>query len=43
MSLNSPNTAAVDVETKEKNMLTLGRPQIGRDLQQNALASIANP
>ena len=31
----SPNAAAVDTETKEKKLLTLKRPQVGRDLQQD--------
>lgn len=30
----SPNAAAVDTETKEKWLVTLGRPQVGRDLLQ---------
>jgi len=28
---------------EEKEPVTFGRPQIGRDLQQDALASTANP
>ena len=30
----SPNVAAIATETKEEKLLTLRRPQIGRDLQQ---------
>ena len=37
------NAAAVQAETKEKKLLTLGRPQVGRDLQQDTLTSTANP
>ena len=34
-----------ETETKEKkkNLLTLGRPQVGRNLQQDILASTTNP
>ena len=39
----SPNAAAVYTETKEKKLLTLRRPQVGRDLQQDTLASTTNP
>jgi len=39
----SPNAAAIDTEMKEKNLLTFGRPQIGKDLQENILTSTANP
>jgi len=39
----SSSAADMDAETKEKNLLTLGRPQVGRDLQQDTLASTANP
>jgi len=35
-------SAAVDAETKEKKLLTFRRPQVGRDFQQDALASAAN-
>jgi len=37
----SPNAAAVDAATKEK-LLTLGRPPVGRDLQQDTLFSTAS-
>jgi len=39
----SPNAAAVDTEMKEELLLTFGRPHIGRNSQQDTLASIANP
>ena len=39
----SPNAAAKDTEKKGEKLLTLGRPQVGRDLQQDTLASTANP
>jgi len=39
----SPNSTAMHTETKEKNLLTLGRLQVCRDLQQETLASTANP
>lgn len=39
----SSNAAAMDIETKEEKLLTLGRSQIGRDLQRNILASTAKP
>jgi len=39
----NPNAAIVDTERKEENLLTLGKPQVGRDLQQDILTSIANP
>jgi len=29
----SPNTTGIDTEKKEENLLTFGRPQVGRDLQ----------
>jgi len=35
----STNAAATDTKTKEEKLLTFGRPQVGRDLQQNALTS----
>jgi len=38
----NPN-AVIDTEMKEEKLLTSGRPQVGRDLQQNTLASTANP
>lgn len=38
----SPNTAATGKERKEENLLTFGKPQVGRDLQHNTLASTAN-
>jgi len=39
----NPNAAAGDIETKGKKPLTLGRPQVGRNLQQNTLTSPVNP
>jgi len=39
----NPNAAAIDAEMKEKKLLTFRRPQVGRDLQQDALTSTANP
>lgn len=39
----SLNAAAVDSETKEENLLTLRRPQVGWDLQQDTLSSAAKP
>ena len=36
-------TTAIDAETKEENLLTFKRPQAGRDLQQDTLASTDNP
>jgi len=39
----STNAAAANTETKEEKPLTLRRPQVGRDLQQNTLTSTASP
>lgn len=36
------SAAAIDIETMEENLLTLRRPQQGRDLQQKALTSTAS-
>jgi len=33
----SSNAAAIDTETKEENLLTLGRSQVGRDLRKTPL------
>ena len=38
-----PNAAAIVTKTKDKNLLSLGRPLIGRVLQQDTLSSTANP
>ena len=38
----SPNAVVIDAVTKGENLLTFGRPQEGRDLQQNLLTSTAN-
>ena len=38
-----PNSAAVDTETKEENLLTITKPQVGRDLQRDTLISTVNP
>ena len=39
----SPNTAATNAKTKEETLLTFRRPQVHRDLEQNALISTATP
>jgi len=39
----SPNTAAIGVEAKEEKLPTFRRPQVSKDLQQDTLASTANP
>lgn len=39
----SPHATDIDTETKEQSSLNFGRPQVGRDLQQDTLASTANP
>lgn len=39
----NPNRAAEDTETKEKKLLTIGKPQVGSNLQQDTFASTANP
>ena len=39
----SPNAAAVNTKTKEENLLTIGRPQVDWDLQQDTFTSTANP
>jgi len=31
--ITSPNAAAMNTKMKGKKLLTLGRPQVGRDLQ----------
>jgi len=33
----SPSAAAMDAERKKKKLLTFGRPQVDRDLQQELL------
>jgi len=37
------STTAENSETKEENLLTLRRPQVHRDAQQEMLTSTANP
>ena len=39
----NPYTTAMDTEIKEEKVLTFGRPQVGRDLQQDTPTSTANP
>lgn len=39
----SPSAALMDTETKEEDLLTLRRPQVVKDLQQDTLVSTANP
>jgi len=39
----SPNVATVGTETKEEKLHTFGRPQVGRDIQQDTLTSIVIP
>ena len=39
----SPSAAAMDTKTKEENLPTFRRPQVGMDLQQDTFASTANP
>ena len=38
----STNAAATDTKTKEEKLLTFGRPQVDRNLQQDTFASTAN-
>jgi len=39
----SLNAAAMDTKTKEEKQFTFGMPPASRDLQQDILASTANP
>jgi len=39
----SPNTAALDAETKEEKLLTFEKPWVSRDIQQDTCASSAKP
>ena len=39
----NPNSGAIDTGTKEEKLLTFRRLPVDRDLQQESLASTANP